>query len=156
MFPRLMMCAVVFAFAACTQEPKVTESFGEPITLQEPTRVSKILAQPESYVGQTVLVRGKVLAVCPNKGCWIEIDSDAPAEKIQVKVEDDVIVFPQSLKGKQVLVQGVVEKLHLTKEQALAMKQHEAEESGKEFDATTEVSEETIYRIKGRGAAVLN
>lgn len=156
MFTRLGLVSIVFVSLACTNQPQITETFGEPISLRKPTRVSKILAQPESYLGQRVLVRGKVLEVCPNKGCWIDIDSDAPDEKIQVKVEDDIIVFPQTLKGQTVLVEGVVEKLQLSKEQALAMRKHEAEEYGKEFDPQIEVTEETIYRIKGMGAAVVN
>lgn len=156
MLRRIAPLLTVLVTLACTQGPQITETFGEKINLQEQTRISKILMQPESYVGQRVLVRGEVLDVCPSKGCWIEIESDAPDEKIQVKVEDDVIVFPQDLRGKTVLVEGIVEELRLSKEQARAMKKHQAEESGKDFDPETEVTEETIYRIKGIGAGVLN
>jgi hypothetical protein len=156
MIEKLAVLAILLVPLACAEPPEITETYGEPITLQEQTRISKIMAEPQSFVGKRVLVKGEVLDVCPSKGCWIELDSNAPDEEIQVKVDDDVIVFPQSLKGKTVLVEGTVEELHLTKEQVLAKMEHEAEEYGKEFDPTREVTEETIYRIRGIGAGVLN
>ena len=153
---RLLPLSITLMMLSCAKQPEVTATFGEPITLQEETRISKIFAQPESYVGQRVLVRGRVLDVCPSKGCWIELDSDAPDEKIQVKVEDDVIVFPQTLMGQSILVEGIVEELKLSAEQVLARKKHEAEEYGRAFDPEMAVKEETVYRIKGTGAGVLN
>jgi hypothetical protein len=129
-------------------------TYGEPLTLTELTPVSAILSDPAAFIGQRVLVKGMVVAVCEEKGCWMDIASDKEFEKIQVKVDDGVIVFPLTAKGKQALVEGVVEQLELTYEQALAQARTMAAESGAPFDSTTITGPQTIYRIKGKGAVV--
>lgn len=128
--------------------------YGEALTLAELTPVSAILANPDAFLGQRVLVQGMVVAVCELKGCWMDIASDVESGKIQVKVEDGVIVFPLTAKGKQALVEGVVERLDLTYEQALAEARNMAMEHGTAFDSTAITGPQTIYRIKGIGAVI--
>lgn len=129
-------------------------TYGEPLTLTELTAVSAILDDPESFIGTPVLVQGMVVAVCEERGCWMDVASDREFEKIQIKVDDGVIVFPLSARGKQALVQGVVEQLELTYEQALEEARHKAEEHGTEFDPSTVTGPQTIYRIRGKGAVI--
>jgi hypothetical protein len=129
-------------------------TYGEPLTLTELTPVSTILSDPEAFLGQRVLVKGMVVAVCEEKGCWMDIAGDKEFEKIQLKVDDGVIVFPLTAKGKQALVEGVVERLDLTYEQAVAQARAMAAEGGAPFDSTTVTGPQTIYRIKGTGAVV--
>lgn len=129
-------------------------AYGEPLTLEEVTPVSAILDAPEAYLGRRVLVQGLVVAVCEQKGCWMDIASDREFEKVQVKVDDGVIVFPLTARGKQALVEGVVEELELTYEQAVEDARHKAEEHGTEFDPSTVTGPVTIYRIRGLGAVV--
>jgi hypothetical protein len=129
-------------------------TYGEPLTLAELTPVSAILADPASYIGKPVLVQGMVVAVCDEKGCWMDIASDKEFEKIQIKVDDGVIVFPLTAKGKQALVEGVVEQLELTQEQAIAEAKRMAEEHGTPFDSTSVTGPRTIFRIKGKGAVI--
>ncbi len=130
------------------------ERYGEPITLTEITQVSDILDAPEAWVGKRVLVRGMVVAVCEKRGCWMDIASDREFEKIQIKVDDGVIVFPLSAKGKDALVEGVVERLDLTAEEALAEAESKAEEHGEAFDPASVTGPQTIFRIRGVGAIV--
>ena len=80
--------------------------------------------------------------------------TDIPFEKIQVKVVDGEIVFPMEAKGRQARVEGVVEALKLTKEQAIALGQHRAEEHGTEFDPSSVTGPVTYYRIRGLGAEI--
>jgi hypothetical protein len=129
-------------------------SYGEPLTLTEVTPVSSILDEPDRYIGERVLVEGMVVAVCETRGCWMDIASDREFEKIQIKVDDGVIVFPLSARGRQALVEGTVEVLELTAEEALAQAQHMAEERGEDFDPSTVTGPQTIYRIRGIGAVV--
>ena len=75
------------------------EKLGKTITLKEKTSVSKILSSPAEFESKTVLVEGIILDVCEDKGCWIEIAGTQKDEKIKVKVEDGVIVFPKKAKG---------------------------------------------------------
>ena len=130
------------------------EVFGEALTLTELTPVSTILDAPDAWVGKRVLVQGMVVAVCEKRGCWMDVASDREFEKIQIKVDDGVIVFPLSAKGKQALVEGLVERLDLTAEEALEEARRKAEEHGEAFDPASVTGPQTIYRIRGLGAVV--
>jgi hypothetical protein len=149
----LTISLAVLLAAGCRSTPTVEgELYGEPLTLSAYTPISDILAAPADYVGARVLVEGTVVDVCNNQGCWIEIEAGGGA--IQVKVDDGVIVFPTSAKGKAAIVEGTVEERQLTGEQAFAAAAHRAEEQDMPFDSTRVFSDTTIYRIRGLGALI--
>lgn len=129
------------------------KKYGKKITLKDKTKVSEILEKPESYLGKSVLINGTIVDVCSKRGCWIEVASDKPYQKIKVKVNDGEIVFPMSAKGKNATVQGEVYKITLTKEQAIEKMKHDFEEYGTPYD-TTKAQPTTIYQIKGHGALI--
>ena len=129
-------------------------ALGDTLTLQALTQVSDILARPEQYVGQRVLVKGQVVGVCLEKGCWMDIVTAEGADTIQIKVDDGVIVFPPDAVGKRVLAEGTVEKLELTKEQAIEAAKHRAEETKSTFDPAVITGPVTKYRIRGTGVQI--
>ncbi len=134
--------------------------FGKPLQLGAPlsfdtvTPVSEINNNPEKYLGKQVLIEGLIINVCAKRGCWMDIASDVPFEKIQVKVVDGEIVFPLEAKGKKARVEGVAEEIKLTKEQAIYMGKHRAEEQGTTFDPASVTGPVSFYRIKGLGAEI--
>ena len=130
------------------------ETYGNKLTLLNVTNISEILAEPEKFVGKKVLVKGMVVDVCAKRGCWMYLASDKPFEKIQIKVLDGVIIFPMSARGKEALVEGEIEALNYSKEDAIAWLQHMAEEKGESFDSASVTSGMTIYRIKALGAEI--
>ncbi|MBZ0199594.1 MAG: DUF4920 domain-containing protein, partial [Ignavibacteriaceae bacterium] len=130
------------------------KKYGNGVTLKDKTEISKILANPDDYVGEKVLVEGIIVDVCSKRGCWMEIASDKEFEKIKIKVEDGEIVFPIEAKGKTALVEGTIEKLELTKEQAIAKAKHHAEEIDQEFDPASVTGPEVFYQIRGLGAVI--
>jgi hypothetical protein len=105
-------------------------SYGEPITLTEVTPISTIADRAADMVGERVLVSGTVEAVCEMMGCWMQLSSDREHEHVRVKVDDGVIVFPPSAKGRTALVEGLVEAV-------------QAGDGGP-----------TTYRIRGLGALI--
>ena len=118
--------------------------------------MSAVLAEPTNYLGQTVRVQGPVVGVCKHRGCWIEIASDKEMQKIQLKVADGEIVFPPEIVGETVIVEGVLEGIPLTHEQACAYLEQEAGCQGEKFDKSTVPADGiTFYRIKGTGAVVI-
>jgi hypothetical protein len=139
---------------ACSTSKTNGAQYGEEITLTDTTLVSDILADPASFVGETVLVAGTVVEVCEMRGCWLELASDKEFERIRVKVEDGVIIFPMSARGHRAVVEGIVEELQLTLEEAIERAQHHAEEHGLEFDPSTVTGPETILQLKGLGAII--
>ncbi|MBK7632468.1 MAG: DUF4920 domain-containing protein [Ignavibacteriales bacterium] len=131
-----------------------TEKFGKDISLTEKTNISKILEMPEEFVGKTVLVEGEIIDVCAMAGCWMELKSDAENQKVKIKVKDGDIVFPVEAKGKSALVEGIVYKIELTKEEAAEYYEHVAAEQGTEFDPASVTGPVTFYQIKGIGAVI--
>lgn len=145
---------VVFLFfiAGCSSER--IEKYGAEIKSNQKVKISEILNAPEQFVGKTVLVEGNVLDVCTEAGCWMEISSDVPNQKIKIKVKDGDIIFPVEAKGKSALVEGVVYSIEFDEEEAKEYFQHMAEDAGKEFDSTAITGPMTLYQIKGVGAEI--
>lgn len=128
---------------------------GQVLSLDTVTAVSEINKNPEKYLGKNVLIEGLIIDVCAKRGCWMDIASDLPFEKIQVKVVDGEIVFPIETKGRTARVEGIVEEIKLTKEQAIRMGKHRAEEQGTQFDPSSVTGPVSFYRLKGLGAEIL-
>ena len=132
----------------------LAKTFGQPVSLSEETAVSSIIDNPDAYVGRKVKVSGLVIDVCSRRGCWVYLAGDREFEKIRIKVTDGEIVFPMEARGKQAVVEGVVESMELSKEQVIARRKHHAEETGEAFDPASVTSGETILRIRGLGAEI--
>ena len=150
----LSFIIIIFFFIQSSFAGDEGKIYGKGISLKETTKISEILAKPDENVGKTFLVEGRIIDVCKKRGCWMEIASDKEFETIRVKVNDGEIVFPLSAKGKLAKVEGVLEKIELTKEQTMMWKKHQAEEQGEEFDSTCVNEGMNIYRLKGIGAVI--
>lgn len=147
----LFLLSVVFLVNVTFSEDG--NKYGKKLTVKEKTKISKILENPKDFVGKKVLVEGNIVGVCEKRGCWIDLASDKPYQKIKIKVNDGEIVFPMEELGKSALVEGEVYEIKLTKEQALKRAEHEAEEHGTKFDPS-KIEATTYYQIKGLGAVI--
>src|SRR5687768_7488643 len=78
---------------------------GKPFTQSRPVAIGKILDAPDSFVGKTVQVKGKVTEVCEMMGCWINL-IDPGNQSMRVKVNDGDIVFPRTAIGKTAVAEG--------------------------------------------------
>lgn len=143
---------LLFFIASCSSEP--VEKLGAEIKSNQKVKISEIMNIPDEFVGKTVLVEGNVLDVCTEAGCWMDIASDVPNQKIKIKVKDGDIIFPVEAKGKSALVEGIVYSIELTEEEAMEYYKHMAEDAGKEFDSTSITGPITLYQIKGLGAEI--
>ncbi|MCS7053795.1 MAG: DUF4920 domain-containing protein [Ignavibacterium sp.] len=145
----LLPFVLIYSFLTFAQ----VAHFGKEIKLTEFTEISDILENPEEFVDERVLISGKVVDVCSKSGCWMELQDDNGNEII-VKVKDGEIVFPESIVGSTAVVEGLVYKISLSKEEAIEFFEHLAEEEGEEFDPSTVTGPVTIYQIKGIGVEV--
>ncbi|MDZ4796728.1 MAG: DUF4920 domain-containing protein [Bryobacteraceae bacterium] len=127
---------------------------GQPLTLREPLTVDQLMAAPANYAGQTVQVKGKVTEVCQMAGCWMQL-AGTGKNAVRVKVNDGDIVFPRTSVGKMAVAEGKLNKIEMTKEQAVARAKHEADERGVKFSEASVKSGSTIYQIQGAGALIL-
>lgn len=149
----LLGFGVIIAQTDDVDQTKETK-LGSDITLTEKTKISDILADPDSYLDQTVLVEGEIMNVCPKMGCWMELKSDDGEGMIKIKVKDGEIVFPVEAIGENAVVEGTVYKIELSQEDAISYYEHIADETGENFDPSTITGPMTIYQIKGLGAVI--
>src|SRR5512133_635063 len=104
----VVLCGVALVAAQGKQEKK----YGNGVTLTTATTVETLLSQSDRYVGKTVRVDGVITAVCEMAGCWMELADATPgARTLRFKVDDGVIVFPVSAKGRRASAEGVFERL---------------------------------------------
>ena len=147
---RLLTISLLLASGALAADQKL----GKPLALSETTPLAQIEAHPEKYVGKLVQVRGRVSEVCQAMGCWMNIVDPVGERSIRIKVNDGEIVFPESAVGKLAVAEGKLVKLELTREEAVAQAQHEAEEQGRKFDPKSIRKGVTMYMLQGAGAVI--
>lgn len=134
-----VVCAAVVGVSA--QETKL----GAGVTLKESTSIAALAKTPQDFVGKTVRVDGVATAVCEEMGCWMAVapEGDTSGMTVRLKVEDGVIVFPVSAKGKKVSAEGVFE----------AVAAGDAKEAAGEH-AKQDPKASKEYQIKATGAVI--
>ena len=134
---------VALAVPVMAEETKL----GAGVTLKEATPVAALVNHPDQYVGKKVRVDGVVTAVCQEMGCWMAIAAEdkADAPTVRIKVEDGVIVFPASAKGRKVSAEGVFEAI-------AANDPYGNEAAGEHAKKDPKASKQ--YQIKATGAVI--
>jgi hypothetical protein len=140
------MKLLLVALSAATMMLGAGETkLGAGVTLKEATPIAAILAGPQDFVGKTVRVDGIATAVCTHMGCWMAIAAadDPQGPTVRLKVEDGVIVFPVTAKGRQVSAEGVLE----------VVKDEEGKEAAGEH-RKQDANASQQYQIKATGALI--
>jgi hypothetical protein len=143
---KALLAACVLAAATMTGSAEDTK-LGAGVTLTEATPIKALIEKPGDYVGKTIRVDGVATAVCENMGCWLALaeSDDKGAKTVRLKVEDGVIVFPLSAKGKKVSAEGVFEEI-------AAKDEHGKEAADEHAKHDAKASKE--YQIKAAGAII--
>ena len=148
-----------FILFSCNQNYNQSISlYGDDFNYDSIQSIPSLINNANQFLDKQIVTEGKIVDVCPMKGCWIEIKDSDSDQIIRVKVQDDVIIFPQDSKEKKVIVNGVFTKIEFTEDQAIKWKIHLAEEKGlklEESDVTLDSSDLIEYRIKGLGAKII-
>jgi hypothetical protein len=138
--------AVVYA-AAHAAEP---EKYGAGVSIAGTTPLIWLVERPAAFEGRTVRVEGTVTAVCTHMGCWMALapTDSAGARPVMIKVDDGVIVFPITAKGRRAVAQGVVERVGGDPEGQSAADEH-AKATG-----TARSDPAATWQIKATGALI--
>lgn len=91
---------------------------GAPLSDAKPTPLAAVLASPEKYAKNPVLVEGVIESVCEMKGCWMELAPEAGKAGIHVTFKDYGFFVPTDSKGMKARAEGVVTVQTLSKEEA--------------------------------------
>ena len=143
---KALLCAAVIAVTTVAFAAEDTK-LGAGVSLKEATPIKALLETPAKFVGKTIRVDGVATALCEEMGCWMAVaaSDDPKGATVRLKVEDGVIKFPVTAKGKQVSAEGVFEAIGDKDEHA----NEAAGEHGK-HDATASKK----FQIKATGAIV--
>jgi hypothetical protein len=97
------------------QEPSKKQSnvtvHGSAILPGKEVQLAKVLAEPQKYAGQTVIVEGEVRRVCKKMGCWMELATakDDAAASCRVFFGAHQFFVPKDSDGASARVQGEVQ-----------------------------------------------
>ena len=143
---RCVLLATTVMMVSMSVPARGADTFGSAPTVKDATPIAQLLAKPADFQGKTVRVEGIVTDVCSMMGCWMGIaPTDAPkGQAILIKVDDGVIVFPTSARGKRATAQGVVERIGSADAEGQEAAREQAAGSG----------ETARWQIKATGAIV--
>ena len=160
MILRKILIILSFIFFSCTSDTnnQSIDLYGNDFSYNSIESISSLTDNVDEFLNKEIVTEGQIVDVCPMKGCWIEVKDLDSQQIIRVKVQDDVIIFPQDSKEKKVIVNGIFSKIEFTEDQAINWKIHLAEEKGitlNKSDISLEPSDLIEYRIKGLGAKII-
>ena len=160
MILRKILIILSFIFFSCTSDTnnQSIDLYGNDFSYNSIESISSLTDNVDEFLNKEIVTEGQIVDVCPMKGCWIEVKDFDSQQIIRVKVQDDVIIFPQDSKEKKVIVNGIFSKIEFTQDQAINWKIHLAEEKGiklNKSDISLEPSDLIEYRIKGLGAKII-
>ena len=137
------------------------EKFGAGVTISQVTSLDAVIKTPAKFEGKTVRVEGVVTSVCEEMGCWMGLAAkDAKGEPtMMIKVDDGVIVFPVSAKGKRAAAQGVVQRVGAMSHDAGHGAGHDAHDARSDHAAQEHAHAEHMaaasqWQIKATGALI--
>ncbi len=119
---------------------------GTGVNLKETTAIKALVEQPSAYVGKTLRIDGVATAVCTHMGCWMAVaaEGDDKGPTVRLKVDDGVIVFPVTAKGRMVSAEGVFEVVGSGAESKEAANEH----------AKHDAKASQTYQLKATGAII--
>ncbi len=145
----IFIIASFFTLASFGQIKKAGKgvTYGSKITAANAVEVNILeekLVSNSSFSGK---VKGTVVSVCQEKGCWMKLDQ-TDGDGIMIRFKDYKFFVPKNISGKEVVLEGVA-KVTTT---SVEMLKHYAEDAGKskaEIDKITEPKKEIEFIASG-------
>ena len=147
----LILCTVLFAsLCLSAQDPQAAAkgvTYGAGTTADGAINVNEVDSKVKSDNKFTGRVKGKVVSVCQEKGCWMKIEREN-GEPMMVKFKDYGYFMPKNIEGKEVVLEGEA----TVKETSVKQLRHYAEDAGKSKEEIAKIKEpkkEVIFVAKG-------
>lgn len=102
--------------------------------------LADVLAKPEAYTKDAVVVEGVVAASCTRKGCWMQLAPAEDAGGVRVTFKDYKFFIPLQSKGMKARAEGVAVVKTLSKREADHLEEEGAKLTRKEDGTALEVS----------------
>src|SRR5688572_4997036 len=109
---RLAMAALVIAIAFSAFATDIVKRGVEIPSDAKSVPVADVVAKPDAYAKEPVVVDGVISSVCTNMGCWMQLDG------VRVTFKDYGFFVPTDSKGMQVRAFGVAKVRKIGKDEA--------------------------------------
>jgi hypothetical protein len=122
-------------------------TYGEGATADGAIAISQVTDQIKDKDKFTGKVKGKVVSVCQEKGCWMKVAREN-GEPVMVKFKDYGFFMPKDILGKEVVLDGEAS----IKQTSVKQLKHYAADAGKskeEIEKIKEPKKEIIFVAKG-------
>jgi hypothetical protein len=138
---RITLIAILVLAVAALAFAGETIKRGAAITKDAPkVDLSEVLAHPDKYTKDPVIVEGSIEAACTNKGCWMQLAPTSGRDGVRVTFKDYGFFIPLDAKGKSARAEGVAKLKTLSKEDADHLIAEGAKLKKNEDGTATEVS----------------
>lgn len=144
----ILVVASKFSIAQPPAGPaNVGNTYGEVIKADGAIAVAELPAKLGKKESVETKIKGKVLDVCPKKGCWLALQMP-DSSKVFVKMKDYGFFVPTEMIGKTVVLDGEA----VSKTTSVEELQHyaaDAKKSKEEIAAITKPQKEIRFTAKG-------
>ena len=91
LFPLVAVLALVVSMVGCasgdtTPEAPSQTTHGAAVDAGSAVPVQRVAADPAQFANQTLVLEGRVSAVCERKGCWLALSTGADTPPLRVEV----------------------------------------------------------------------
>jgi hypothetical protein len=106
---RAIVCLMVLAAAALSATAWAGTWYGESVDeAMEPSSVAEVMADPQAWLDQPLMVSGRITDVCTRRGCWAVLEADGYMLRIQTP--DHAFAIPSDARS-MARAHGVLERL---------------------------------------------
>ncbi len=123
--------------------------YGAPLSESAPVTAATLLDGPDAFVGQTIVVEGRVADVCSKQGCWMVIADGA--RTMRVRMKDHAFSVAKDGTGSDCRVEGKVVKMELDAE---TVAHFEGESRKPEAMPEKSATASYTYEIEATGVAM--
>lgn len=144
MSARWIQLIATLVLLASAGAPAVEWFGAPPEQARDPIDVEALMADPESRLGDRLMVSGRMTDVCTNRGCWAVFEGGG--KMLRIVARDHGFAIPSDLRGPAV-AHGVLERHELSSEAA----EHMVEEDGAD---PAILADPVTYRLVAEGVRV--
>ncbi len=123
------------------------DTYGAGADTAKATDIATLPAQLKKDKSTTVVIKAKVLDVCPKKGCWLKLQVNDSTTAF-VKMKDYGFFLPTAIKGKTIALEGDAA-LKVTSVAELRHYAEDAKKSKEDIEAITKPTEEISITANG-------
>ena len=147
----LLAICVIFS---CKNENKVVSTptgekiYGDSINAEGAINMAEMVTKMGTLDSLACKVTATPVAVCQNKGCWMQVTTNGITDTMMVNFKDYGFFMPKDIAGKKVVMDGFAYK----EETSVADLKHYAEDDHKskaEIDAITQPKKELKFMASG-------